>query len=181
MERELARIWACRPALRECLCAADGGSPRHARAGSWCADILGRRQVREALRVRSQSMRRAREASQNSTDGTWFTWKLRCASSSLLYVAADSERVSVTDAASRRQLRRGPDTVLPASGLAFLSTSVLPFTRISTATRPNVRPLATRHRQMLAAIAGRQPDAAEQASRLHIQEAIDLVHDEEVN
>ena len=34
---------------------------------------------------------------------------------------------------------------------------------------------------MLAAIAGRQPDAAEQASRLHIQEAIDLVHDEEVN
>ena len=27
----------------------------------------------------------------------------------------------------------------------------------------------------------RQPDAAEQASRLHIQEAIDLVRDEEVN
>ena len=186
VERELAEdLGVSRSPVRECLLVLqmEGLAETSPGLGVVVRDISAR-QVREALRVRSQlDALAAREASQNRTDEDVVHLEAALRLFELAYEAADSERVSVTDSGFHEGIYDAAhNTVLASVRLAFPLYESFYFHQDFYSYTPEAfgRSL-TRHRQMLAAIAGREPDAAEQASRLHIQEAIDLVHDEEVN
>jgi len=183
VERELAaELGVSRSPIRECLLVLqmEGLAENSPGLGVVVRDITNR-QVREALTVRSQlDALAAREASLNHTDEDLVLIEAALRLFELACHAQDQERISRTDSQFHERIYEAAhNSVLASVRIGFPLYEGFYFHRDFYKYTPEAfaRSLE-RHRQMLDAISNRDPDAAERASRLHIQDAIELVRDD---
>lgn len=186
VERELAdELGVSRSPIRECLLILqmEGLADNEPGLGVVVRDITPL-QVREALMVRSQiDALAAREAALRHTDEDLIHLDAAFRLYELAYASCseDQARVARTDSQFHERIYDSAHNgVLSSVRSAFPLYEGFYFHQdFYRYTSEAFGRSLERHRQMLSAISNREPDAAERASRLHIQEAIELVRDEE--
>lgn len=182
VERELAaELGVSRSPVRECLLILQMEGLAEVSPGlGVVVRAITSQQVREALRVRDQlDALAAREAALNHTDEDLVLIEANFRLFELAYKAGDRGRISRTDSKFHESIYNGAHNgVLSDVRLGFPLYESFYFDRdfYSYAPTDFARSLE-RHHQMMVTISEGNADGAERASRLHIEEAIELVRD----
>ena len=182
VERDLAaELGVSRSPVRECLLILQMEGLAEISPGlGVVVRAITSQQVREALRVRDQlDALAAREAALHHTDEDLVHIDAHFRLFELAHNAGDRERISSTDSKFHESIYNAAHNgVLSDVRLGFPLYESFYFDRDFYCYTPEdfARSLE-RHHQMLIAISSGDADAAEKASRLHIEEAIELVRD----
>lgn len=186
IERELAaELSVSRTPIRECLLVLEmeGLAEISPGLGVVVRNITSR-QVREALAVRAALDALAgREAAQNHTDEDLALIEVAFRVFDLAFRALDKDRITRADSQFHARIYDAAhNSVLTTVRTAFALYEGFYFHGDFYRYTPEAFARSRkRHHQMLEAIASRDPGAAERASVLHLEEAAELVRDEEEN